>query len=95
MSFQSIGEIMAARIAKLKDAGVVVIPSVGAAKHAKKVAGWGADAVIPYEQTDRGSHIAAGHGVIDSRPLYSYLPKGVVHIHTRTGRTAYDRHLAR
>ncbi len=33
-------------IAKLKDAGVVVIPSVGLAKHAKKVAGWGADAVI-------------------------------------------------
>ena len=33
-------------IAKLKDAGVVVIPSVGAAKHARKVAGWGADAVI-------------------------------------------------
>lgn len=33
-------------IAKLKDAGVVVIPSVGAAKHAKKVAAWGADAVI-------------------------------------------------
>jgi NAD(P)H-dependent flavin oxidoreductase YrpB (nitropropane dioxygenase family) len=33
-------------IARLKEAGVVVIPSVGAAKHAKKVAGWGADAVI-------------------------------------------------
>ena len=33
-------------IAKLKEAGVVVIPSIGAAKHAKKVAGWGADAVI-------------------------------------------------
>jgi NAD(P)H-dependent flavin oxidoreductase YrpB (nitropropane dioxygenase family) len=33
-------------IAKLKDAGVVVIPSVGAAKHARKVASWGADAVI-------------------------------------------------
>lgn len=33
-------------IAKLKEAGVVVIPSVGAAKHARKVAGWGADAVI-------------------------------------------------
>ena len=33
-------------IAKLKEAGVVVIPSVGLAKHAKKVAGWGADAVI-------------------------------------------------
>ncbi len=33
-------------IAKLKAAGAVVIPSVGAAKHAKKVADWGADAVI-------------------------------------------------
>src|SRR5215470_12224247 len=33
-------------IAKLKEAGVVVIPSVGLAKHAKKVAGWGADAMI-------------------------------------------------
>lgn len=33
-------------IARLKEAGSVVIPSVGAAKHAKKVAGWGADAVI-------------------------------------------------
>lgn len=33
-------------IAKLKEAGAVVIPSVGAAKHAKKVAGWGADALI-------------------------------------------------
>ncbi|MGH3467307.1 MAG: NAD(P)H-dependent flavin oxidoreductase [Thermocrispum sp.] len=33
-------------IARLKDAGVVVIPSVGAARHAVKVADWGADAVI-------------------------------------------------
>ena len=33
-------------IASLKEVGAVVIPSVGAAKHAKKVAGWGADAVI-------------------------------------------------
>lgn len=33
-------------IARLKDAGVVVIPSVGAARHAEKVAGWGADAVV-------------------------------------------------
>jgi NAD(P)H-dependent flavin oxidoreductase YrpB (nitropropane dioxygenase family) len=33
-------------IAKLKDAGAVVIPSVGAAKHARKVAAWGVDAVI-------------------------------------------------
>ncbi|MBO0865042.1 MAG: nitronate monooxygenase, partial [Mycobacterium sp.] len=33
-------------ISRLKDAGAVVIPSVGAAKHARKVASWGADAVI-------------------------------------------------
>src|ERR1700744_2501289 len=33
-------------ISKLKDAGAVVIPSVGLAKHARKVASWGADAVI-------------------------------------------------
>jgi NAD(P)H-dependent flavin oxidoreductase YrpB (nitropropane dioxygenase family) len=33
-------------IAKLRDHGVVVIPSVGAARHAEKVAAWGADAVI-------------------------------------------------
>lgn len=35
-----------AMIAELKDAGLVVIPSVGAARHAEKVASWGADAVI-------------------------------------------------
>src|SRR4051812_28502285 len=33
-------------IAKLKDHGVVVMPSVGAARHAEKVASWGADAVV-------------------------------------------------
>ncbi|MGW5227214.1 NAD(P)H-dependent flavin oxidoreductase [Nocardia niigatensis] len=33
-------------IARLKDNGVVVVPSIGAAKHAVKVASWGADAVI-------------------------------------------------
>ncbi|WP_410602109.1 NAD(P)H-dependent flavin oxidoreductase [Amycolatopsis sp. lyj-90] len=33
-------------IARLKDNGVLVVPSVGAARHAEKVAGWGADAVI-------------------------------------------------
>lgn len=33
-------------IATLKDAGVVVVPSVGAARHAVKVASWGADAVV-------------------------------------------------
>ncbi|MFD7493228.1 NAD(P)H-dependent flavin oxidoreductase [Streptomyces sp. NPDC059832] len=33
-------------IAELKDAGVIVIPSIGARRHAEKVAAWGADAVI-------------------------------------------------
>src|SRR4051794_25677658 len=33
-------------IAKLKEHGLVVMPSIGAAKHAVKVAGWGADAVM-------------------------------------------------
>jgi NAD(P)H-dependent flavin oxidoreductase YrpB (nitropropane dioxygenase family) len=33
-------------ITRLKDHGVVVMPSVGAAKHAVKVAAWGADAVM-------------------------------------------------
>ena len=33
-------------ICRLKAAGIVVVPSIGAAKHARKVADWGADAVI-------------------------------------------------
>ncbi|MGC2654703.1 MAG: (3aS,4S,5R,7aS)-5-hydroxy-7a-methyl-1-oxo-octahydro-1H-indene-4-carboxyl-CoA dehydrogenase [Mycobacterium sp.] len=33
-------------ISRLKQAGAVVIPSIGAAKHARKVASWGADAMI-------------------------------------------------
>jgi NAD(P)H-dependent flavin oxidoreductase YrpB (nitropropane dioxygenase family) len=33
-------------IRRLKDAGVIVIPSIGARRHAEKVAAWGADAVI-------------------------------------------------
>ncbi|MFF1465231.1 NAD(P)H-dependent flavin oxidoreductase [Streptomyces sp. NPDC058330] len=33
-------------IARLKGAGVVVIPSIGARRHAEKVAAWGADAVM-------------------------------------------------
>ncbi|WP_253854830.1 NAD(P)H-dependent flavin oxidoreductase [Prauserella alba] len=34
------------QLAKLKDHGIVVIPSVGAVRHAEKVASWGADAVV-------------------------------------------------
>ena len=33
-------------IARLKDHGIVVMPSVGLARHAEKVAAWGADAVM-------------------------------------------------
>src|SRR5258708_4879363 len=33
-------------IAKLKDAGVIVVPSIGARRHAEKVAAWGVDAVV-------------------------------------------------
>ncbi|MDQ7903755.1 nitronate monooxygenase [Phytohabitans sp. ZYX-F-186] len=33
-------------IARLKDAGIVVVPSIGARRHAEKVAAWGADAVV-------------------------------------------------
>ncbi|GAA4527756.1 NAD(P)H-dependent flavin oxidoreductase [Amycolatopsis samaneae] len=45
-------------IAKLKDNGVVVVPSVGAARHAEKVAGWGADAVI-VQGGEGGGHTGA------------------------------------
>ncbi|MFP1624744.1 NAD(P)H-dependent flavin oxidoreductase [Streptomyces sp. 5K101] len=42
-------------IARLKDAGVVVIPSIGARRHAEKVAAWGADAVI-VQGSEGGGH---------------------------------------
>src|SRR5262245_42432720 len=51
-------------IAKLKEAGVVVIPSVGLAKHAKKVEGWGADAVVV--QGGEGGGESGRDGVTDA-----------------------------
>ncbi|EPD94293.1 nitronate monooxygenase [Streptomyces albus] len=42
-------------IGRLKDAGVLVIPSVGAVRHAEKVAGWGADAVL-VQGSEGGGH---------------------------------------
>src|ERR1022692_1804379 len=33
-------------IARLKEGGIVVVPSIGARRHAEKVAAWGADAVV-------------------------------------------------
>jgi NAD(P)H-dependent flavin oxidoreductase YrpB (nitropropane dioxygenase family) len=45
-------------IARLKDAGVIVIPSIGARRHAEKVAAWGADAVIA-AGAEAGGHTGA------------------------------------
>lgn len=45
-------------IAKLKDAGLVVVPSVGARRHAEKVAAWGADAVL-VQGGEGGGHTGA------------------------------------
>jgi NAD(P)H-dependent flavin oxidoreductase YrpB (nitropropane dioxygenase family) len=45
-------------IARLKDAGLVVIPSVGARRHAEKVAKWGADAVL-VQGGEGGGHTGA------------------------------------
>lgn len=42
-------------ILKLKDAGVVVVPSIGAKRHAEKVAEWGVDAVI-VQGSEGGGH---------------------------------------
>src|SRR5215813_13047338 len=40
---------------RLKDQGLVCIPSIGAKRHAEKVAGWGADAVI-VQGAEAGGH---------------------------------------
>ncbi|WP_182376461.1 nitronate monooxygenase [Nocardioides sp. WS12] len=45
-------------IAKLKEHDIVVMPSIGAAKHAKKVAAWGADAVM-VQGGEGGGHTGA------------------------------------
>lgn len=45
-------------IARLKDHGIVVMPSIGAAKHAVKVASWGADAVM-VQGGEGGGHTGA------------------------------------
>ncbi|WP_166137583.1 NAD(P)H-dependent flavin oxidoreductase [Nocardioides ochotonae] len=45
-------------IARLKEHDIVVMPSVGAARHAEKVAGWGADAVM-IQGGEGGGHTGA------------------------------------
>jgi NAD(P)H-dependent flavin oxidoreductase YrpB (nitropropane dioxygenase family) len=42
-------------IARLKDAGIAVVASIGARRHAEKVAGWGVDAVIA-QGAEGGGH---------------------------------------
>src|ERR1700754_1523725 len=42
-------------IRRLKDAGLVVVPSIGAERHAEKVAEWGVDAVI-VQGSEGGGH---------------------------------------
>src|ERR1700738_4059573 len=46
-------------IARLKEAGVVVVPSIGAAKHAREGASWGADAMI-VQGGEGGGHTGPG-----------------------------------
>jgi NAD(P)H-dependent flavin oxidoreductase YrpB (nitropropane dioxygenase family) len=41
---------------RLKDGGLVCIPSIGATRHAEKVAAWGADAVI-VQGAEAGGHV--------------------------------------
>lgn len=45
-------------IARLQDAGVLVIPSIGARRHAEKVAAWGVDAVL-VQGGEGGGHTGA------------------------------------
>ncbi len=45
-------------IGRLKDAGVIVIPSIGARRHAEKVAAWGVDAVL-VQGGEGGGHTGA------------------------------------
>jgi NAD(P)H-dependent flavin oxidoreductase YrpB (nitropropane dioxygenase family) len=45
-------------IGRLKDAGIMVVPSIGARRHAEKVAAWGVDAVIA-QGSEGGGHTGA------------------------------------
>lgn len=67
-------------IAQFKDAGIIVIPTVGAARDAEKVAGWGADAVIV-----QGSE---GGGHTGSVPTSLLLPSVVRAVVTDAGALA-------
>ena len=59
-------------IARCKDAGLVVVPSIGARRHAEKVADWGADAVI-VQGGEGGGHTG-------QVPTTVLLPLSLIHI---------------
>jgi NAD(P)H-dependent flavin oxidoreductase YrpB (nitropropane dioxygenase family) len=70
-------------IAELKDAGVVVIPSVGARRHAEKVAAWGADTgdvattvLLPQVVDAVDIPVVAAGGFHDGRGLVAALAFG-------------------
>ena len=56
-------------IAKLRDAGVVTVPTIGAKRHAEKMAEWGVDAVIA-----QGAEVGGHTGVV---PTSLLLPQVV------------------
>ena len=59
-------------VKQLRDAGVVTIPTVGAVRHAEKVAGWGVDAVIAQ------GHEGGGHtGPVATTLLLPAITKAV------------------
>ena len=55
-------------ISRLKDAGIVTMPTIGAKRHAEKVAEWGVDAVI--------AQGAEGGGHTGTVPTSLLLPAG-------------------
>ena len=64
-------------IKKLKDAGLVVMPTIGAKRHAEKVAAWGVDAVIAQGHEGgpaRSLQPAGGAGEASNGPLQAPGP---------------------
>ncbi|MHB8220003.1 MAG: NAD(P)H-dependent flavin oxidoreductase [Acidimicrobiales bacterium] len=64
-------------VERCKDAGLVVIPTIGARRHAEKVAGWGVDAVI--------AQGAEGGGHTGSVPTSLLVPQVVDAVGDRVG----------
>lgn len=59
-------------VKKLKDAGLICIPSIGAVRHAEKLAGWGVDAV-----TVQGGEAGGHTGAIATTILLPQIVNGV------------------